>query len=168
MASLQAPQLDSFDRNILEIVQQSNRITSDRIAEQVGLSPAAVQRRLKRLREQRVIRGDVSVLDPRAVGRPMTLVVQVSLERERSDLMDAFRKEMRNNRAVQQCYYVTGGSDFILIVTASDMNEYERFTRAAFFDNANVRNFETSVVMDAVKVGLSVPTEGPQVPDPDD
>tara|TARA_R110001583_G_scaffold145931_2_gene297978 strand:+ start:146 stop:643 length:498 start_codon:yes stop_codon:yes gene_type:complete len=158
MASSQIPPIDNFDRNILEIVQQSNRTTSDQIAEQVGLSPAAVQRRLKRMREQNLIQADISVVNPKAIGRAVTLIVQVSLERERADLMDAFKKAMKNNKAVQQCYYVTGSSDFILIVTAVDMEDYERFTRDAFFDNANVRSFQTNVVMDRVKVGLSVPT----------
>ena len=158
MASSQMPPIDNFDRNILEIVQQSNRTTSDQIAEQVGLSPAAVQRRLKRMREQNLIQADISVVTPKAIGRAVTLIVQVSLERERADLMDAFKKAMKNNKAVQQCYYVTGSSDFILIVTAADMEDYERFTRDAFFDNANVRSFQTNVVMDRVKVGLSVPT----------
>ena len=149
--------LDGFDRKILELVQCSNRTTSEEIADRVGLSPAAVQRRLKRLREQRVIRADVSVVDRKSVGRPMTFVVLVSLERERADLIDAFKTAMKSVPAVQQCYYVTGSSDFILIVTAEDMDEYERFTRSTFFDNANVRSFQTNVVMDAVKVGLTVP-----------
>jgi len=155
--SSQTVQIDSFDRRILEIVQQSNRTTSDQIAETVGLSPAAVQRRLKRLREQKVIQADISVVTPKMVGRNMTFVVQVTLERERSDLMDAFKKEMKANPIVQQCYYVTGSSDFILILTAEDMEAYDAFTREAFFDNTNIRGFQTNVVMDAVKTGLFVP-----------
>lgn len=155
--SSQTVQIDSFDRRILEIVQQSNRTTSDQIAETVGLSPAAVQRRLKRLREQKVIQADISVVAPKMVGRNMTFVVQVTLERERSDLMDAFKKEMKANPIVQQCYYVTGSSDFILILTAEDMEAYDAFTREAFFDNTNIRGFQTNVVMDAVKTGLFVP-----------
>jgi Lrp/AsnC family leucine-responsive transcriptional regulator len=151
--------VDGFDRKILEIVQESNRVTSESIAEQVGLSPAAVQRRLKRMREQNIISDDISVVNARAVGRPMTFIVQVSLERERADLIDAFKADIKSNKAVQQCYYVTGSADFILVVTAFDMDGYEMFTRDAFFGNNNVRSFETNVVMDAVKVGLSVPVD---------
>ncbi|MBY4675815.1 Lrp/AsnC family transcriptional regulator [Marinobacterium arenosum] len=152
-----AASIDNFDRRILEIVQHSNRTTSEQIAEQVGLSPAAVQRRLKRLREQRTIVADVAVVNPKAIGRPMSFVVQVTMERERADLMDAFKKEMKLHPAVQQCYYVTGSADFILIVTAKDMEDYDQFTREAFFDNTNIRGFQTSVVMDSVKVGLFMP-----------
>lgn len=151
--------IDSFDRNILALMQQSNRITSEQIADKVGLSPAAVQRRVKRMREQQIIQADISVVDPKTVGRVMSFVVQVSLERERADLMDVFKREMLSNKAVQQCYYVTGSADFILIVTAFDMTDYDHFTRETFFDNSNVRSFQTHVVMDAVKVGLELPME---------
>ncbi|WP_061038572.1 Lrp/AsnC family transcriptional regulator [Vibrio coralliirubri] len=151
--------IDSFDKKILNIVQDSNRATSDKIAEKVGLSPAAVQRRLKRMRAQGVIQADVSVINPKAVGHGMTFIVQVTLERERVDLMHNFKKEMSSNRSVQQCYYVTGSSDFILIVTAADMEGYDNFTREAFFDNANIKSFQTNVVMDNVKVGLTIPID---------
>jgi Lrp/AsnC family leucine-responsive transcriptional regulator len=149
--------IDNFDRNILRIMQASNRTTSDQIAEQVGLSPAAVQRRVKRMREQQIISADVSCVGAKALGRNVTLIVQVSLERERSDLMDLFKKEMKKREEVQQCYYVTGSADFILVVTAFDMEDYEQFTSDAFFENNNVRSFQTHVVMDPVKVGLTVP-----------
>ena len=157
MSNTQAASIDSFDCKILEIIQQSNRTTSDQIAEQVGLSPAAVQRRMKRMREQNVIQADIAVVNPKAVDRSVTLVVQVMLERERLDLLDTFKKAMMIHPAVQQCYYVTGSADFILVVTAKDMEDYEQFTREVFFDNLNIRNFQTNVVMDPVKVGLSVP-----------
>ncbi|MCL1124276.1 Lrp/AsnC family transcriptional regulator [Shewanella surugensis] len=150
-------QLDNFDRHILHLLQQSNRTTSDVIAEQVGLSAAAVQRRIKRLRQQQIIQADISVVNPKSVGQHLTLVVQVNLERERVDLMDSFKKAMLQHPNVQQCYYVTGNTDFILIVTAMDMTDYEDFTREAFFDNDNVRSFTTNVVMDPTKVGLSIP-----------
>lgn len=157
MSSSQSQSVDSFDCKILEILQQSNRTTSDQIAQQIGLSPASVQRRIKRLREDNIIQVEVAVINPKVVGQSVTLIVQVKLERERLDLLESFKKDMKNNASVQQCYYVTGTADFILVVKARDMEDYEKFTHKAFFDNPNVRNFETSTVMDPVKVGLSVP-----------
>ena len=109
------------------------------------------------MREQQIISADVSCVSAKALGRNVTLIVQVSLERERSDLMDLFKKEMKKREEVQQCYYVTGSADFILVVTAFDMEDYEQFTSDAFFENNNVRSFQTHVVMDPVKVGLTVP-----------
>ena len=149
--------LDDFDRKILAIMQVSNRTTSEQIAEEIGLSAAAVQRRIKKMREQKVIQADISVIDQQAVDRPLTLVVQITLERERADLIDQFKKEMKQTPAVQQCYYVTGSADFMLIITAKDMQDYEAFTRKVFFANRNIRSFMTNVVMDSVKTGLAVP-----------
>jgi Lrp/AsnC family leucine-responsive transcriptional regulator len=149
--------LDDFDRKILAIMQLSNRTTSEYIAEEIGLSAAAVQRRIKKMREQKIIQADISVIDQHAVDRPLTLVVQITLERERADLIDQFKKEMKQIPAVQQCYYVTGSADFMLIITAKDMQDYEAFTRKVFFSNRNIRSFMTNVVMDSVKTGLAVP-----------
>jgi len=149
--------LDDFDRKILTIMQLSNRTTSEQIAEEIGLSAAAVQRRIKKMREHKVIQADISVIDQRAVDRPLTLLVQITLERERADLIDQFKKEMKQTAAVQQCYYVTGSADFMLIITAKDMQDYEAFTRKVFFSNRNIRSFMTNVVMDSVKTGLAVP-----------
>ena len=149
--------IDDFDRKILAIMQVSNRTTSEKIAEEIGLSEAAVQRRIKKMREQKIIQADISVIDQQAVDRPLTLVVQITLERERADLIDQFKKEMKNTPAVQQCYYVTGSADFMLIITAKDMQDYEAFTRKVFFANRNIRSFMTNVVMDSVKTGLAVP-----------
>jgi len=154
--------LDSFDRKILKIMQESNRTTSEQISEQIGLSPAAVQRRVKRMREQQIISSDVSIVNAKALGRAMTLIVRISLEREHINLIDLFKKEMLQREEVQQCYYVTGSTDFIIVVTAFDMEDYEQFTRDAFFDNANIRSFQTHVVMDAVKVGLTLPVDEKQ------
>lgn len=157
MNDSQSNNYDNFDSKILEIIQVSNRATSEHIAEQVGLSPAAVQRRMKRMREQNIISADIAVVNPKAVDRCVTLIIQVTLERERLDLLDTFKKEMKRHLAVQQCYYITGSADFILVVTAKDMADYENFTRQVFFENLNIRHFETNVVMDPVKVGLTVP-----------
>lgn len=161
MSNSTVSNLDNFDRKILAIMQQSNRTTSEQIAEQIGLSAAAVQRRIKKMREQKVIQADVSVVNPQTVGRPLTLLVQITLERERADLIDLFKKEMKLSPVVQQCYYVTGSADFILIITAKDMQDYEAFTRKVFFANRNIRSFTTNVVMDSVKSGLSVPLDLP-------
>jgi len=152
--------MDAFDARLLELIQGDNRLTTEQLGAAVCLSPTACQRRLKKLRERGVIRADVALLAPEKVGRPMTMVVQVSLEREQSAHLDAFKRTMRDTPEVQQCYYVTGDADFVLILTARDMQDYERFAREHFFDNPNIRHFTTNVVMDSVKVGLTVPVVG--------
>lgn len=149
--------LDAFDREILRRVQLDARATGEDIGAAIGLSAAAVQRRLKRLRDLGVIVADVAVVDPLAVGQAMTFIVGVELERERADMLDAFRRAARADPNVQQCYYVTGAADFMLIVIARDMDDFEAFTRRLLFDNPNIRRFTTSVVMARDKVGLGIP-----------
>jgi len=153
--------LDGTDRDLLEILQCNNRLSADELGDQVGISRSSVQRRLKRFRDEGIIEADISVLSAKAVGRPMTFIVEVELERERTDLLDEFRRSMLALEDVQQCYYVTGHTDFILVVTAIDMASYEEFSRKVFTDNPNIRRFHSNVVVNRVKAGLQVPLHQP-------
>jgi Lrp/AsnC family leucine-responsive transcriptional regulator len=152
--------LDRFDRKILDLVQRDNRLTSDVIGERAGLSATAVQRRLKRLRDGKVIEADVSIVSPKAVGQSVQMMVMVSLERERADIIDRFKRSIRTTPEVMNGYYVTGEADFVLVVTTKDMEDYEAFTRRFFYGNPDIKNFKTMVVMDRVKVGFALPLEG--------
>ena len=152
-------ELDSADRTLLALLQTDGRTLLDRMADATGLSAATVQRRVKRLREAGVIEREAAVLDPASLGWAMTFLVLVEMERERIDVLDAFRRRMRSEPQVQQCYYITGDADFALICLARDMADYERLTRRLFFDDMNVRRFRTSVVMERSKVGLDVGTD---------
>ncbi|MFD2204975.1 Lrp/AsnC family transcriptional regulator [Kiloniella antarctica] len=152
--------MDTFDYKILAQVQTDSRMTAERISEGVGLSPAAVQKRLKRLRDSGVIRAEVALLDPRKLGHPMTVITEVSLERENLNVLDAFKRRMRQAEEVQQCYYTTGEADFIIILLVRDIQHYEKFTREYFFGNSEISKFKTNIVMDQVKVGLKIPIHG--------
>ena len=151
--------LDSFDIKLLNLVQTDTRRTAQELAERVNLSPSACLRRLNRLRETGVIEAEIAVVSPAAVGHRLTMVVEVSLERERPDIMSDFKKAMRMTPEVIQCYYVTGEVDFILIVAVKSMSDYETFTNDFLFNNKNIKRFNTLVVMDRVKVSLAVPIE---------
>ena len=87
----------------------------------------------------------------------MRVIVEIALERESLHELEAFKSEMRNSPYVQQCYYTTGDSDFIIVVLMKDIAEYESFTHRHFFENKIIRRFQSNIVMDAVKTGLSVP-----------
>lgn len=150
-------ELDSFDLAILDILQRDNTTPQRTIGEAVYLSAAAVQRRIKRMQESGVIRANVAVVDPAQVGRPITLLVEVEVESERIDLVDAAKASFASAPEVQQCYYVTGEADFVLVITVETMGDYEALTRRLFFKNHNVKRFRTLVVMDRVKAGLGVP-----------
>lgn len=146
--------MDSKDLEILRLVQSNARLTADAIGDEIGLSPPAVQKRLKKLRETGVIEKEVAVVSPTKVGREMTVIVQVMLERESRLHLDSFKRRMRSAPGVQQCYYTTGEADFILVVMVADIKAYEAFTQEYFFDESNVSKFTSSIVMDRVKVSL--------------
>jgi DNA-binding Lrp family transcriptional regulator len=154
--------LDDFDLRILARYQHDTQVPARSIAAAVGLSTAAVQRRLARLRRAGVIRREVAEIDPAAVGLPLTCVVAVDLERERPVDLDRFKRRMLGLPEVQQCYYVTGQADFLLVVLLASMADYEAFTRRALLDDANVKRFETTIVMDRVKTGVGVPLAPPR------
>ncbi|SHN31052.1 Lrp/AsnC family transcriptional regulator [Mucilaginibacter sp. OK098] len=147
---------DQFDKHILRLVQQNNRLTAEELADMVGLSPSAVQRRLKRLREEKIIEADVSIVSPKAGGIEVTCIVDVILERGSSQMIEKFKLAMQQLSEVMQCYYVTGTYDFIMIVNTLSMQQYEEFTKKWLMDNPNVKHFYTHVVMDKVKVGYSI------------
>ncbi|MES0884017.1 Lrp/AsnC family transcriptional regulator [Roseibium sp. SCP14] len=148
--------LDTFDLKILNLVQHNNRLTSEEIGAQVGLSASACQRRLTRMRDNGTIRSDIAVIDPGKVGKKLTLIIDVTLEREGAQEVSQFKAAMRKNPTVMQCYSVTGQSDFILIISVCDMQEFEEFQEEFCRDNPMVKRFSTNVVVDSVKVGLAL------------
>lgn len=151
--------LDRLDAKLLNAMQSSNRQSSEELGVLVGLSPTAVQRRLKRLRDGGVIEADVSVVSPSHVGLPLAMFVLVTLERERTDIIDRFKQSIRNTSEVMNGYYVTGDADFAIIVTAHSMADYEQFTRKFFYENPDIKSFKTMVIMDRIKTGFTLPID---------
>jgi len=150
-------QIDGIDRKILHEVQMNNQITSSALSDRVGLSATSVQRRLNRLRRDKVITADVAIVSHSALDRNLIMMVSVELERERSDIIDRFKRSVRKVPEIMSAYYVTGDSDFILMVSARDMEEYENFTRKFFYDNQDIKGFKTTVVMDRIKTSFYIP-----------
>jgi len=148
--------LDEFDKKLLRLLQRNNKTTADELGEAVGLSPSAVQRRLKRLRDEKVIEADVSIVSSQVAGIGITCVVDIVLQDGNSRALEKFKTTMRKCTEVMQCYFVTGTYDFVILVNAKDMQHYEAFSKKWLMDNNNVKHFYTHVVMDKVKVGYSV------------
>ena len=147
--------LDPYDQKLLQLLQQNNRLTAEELSAAVNLSPSAVQRRLKKLREDRIIEAEVAIINPEALGIGITCVVDVILQDGNSKALEKFKTAMRKCPEVSQCYFVTGTYDFVIIVGVRDMRHYEEFTKKWLMDNPNVRHFYTHVVMDKVKTGIS-------------
>ena len=148
---------DAFDMAILRILERDNSTPQRKIGEGVKLSAPSVQRRIRRMEAEGVITANLAVVAPDKVGLPLTIFVQVELVSETPEDIDRMKRRFRDAPEVQQCWYVTGDADFVLVVTARDMADYEAFIRRVFFDNPNIRRFQTAVVMDRVKSGLGLP-----------
>jgi len=149
--------IDAFDLKILQIIQENNKITSEVLAKEVGLSSSACQRRINSMRKAGIIQKDVSIIDRNFIGRKITIVVQVLSDKEGIEYDDEFKKTMLKAPEVMQCYYVTGDYDYVLIATFKDMEEYEIFSKKYFLNNSNIKRFSSMVVMNRVKENLSVP-----------
>ncbi|MNU47896.1 Leucine-responsive regulatory protein [compost metagenome] len=149
-ASPQRP-LDRFDRAILRIVQRDARTPQRTIAEAVNLSAAAVQRRIAAMEASGVIRGNVALVDPKALPLTITAIVEVYLQDERAETVQTAKMRFQNEPEVQQCYYVTGGTSFILIVVTTDMTAYQALTQRLFEENDSVNRFRSLIALDRVK-----------------
>jgi DNA-binding Lrp family transcriptional regulator len=139
--------LDDFDRRLLAAVQRDASLTSDELSQSIGLSPSAVQRRLKKLRADGVISAIRATIDPAKVGRPTFFIVGLEIERERPDLLARLRTWLAEEDAVQEVFYVTGTADYVLVVAAKDIVAYDELMARLIADNPNVRRFTTNVAL---------------------
>lgn len=149
--------MDMLDKKILKELQKNNRISSEDLGMIVGLSATACQRRLKKLRESNVISKEVAVLNGIELDNYVTVIVEVTIKQGATKSIDQFKKRMLDCEQVQQCFYVTGQADFVLIITSKNMLEYEQLTKKLFFVDNNIQKFHSTVAMENVKVGLSIP-----------
>jgi len=137
--------LDDFDRRLLDLVRRDNLQPARVLADKVGLSESAVSRRLRRLRDEKVIVGDVAVIDEARLERALTMHVLVEMEREGTAVLDALIDSLTARPEVRAAWYVTGETDFILYVVVPTMEAYEVFTRQVLNDDARVRAFKTLI-----------------------
>lgn len=150
-------ELDSYDLKLLAAIQQDARTPQSELGEAVSLSTAAVNRRLKRLADEGVIERYTAVISPDALGYGLTIIATVEVESEQIDQLDATRRTFKGCPQVQQCYYVAGEWDFVLVFVVQHMEQYNALTRELFFGNGNVKRFKTLVAMSRDKVGLTLP-----------
>jgi len=159
MSELQA--LDKLDKAILRALQQNGRETYDVIGEQVGLSPSAVLRRVKRLEESGVIDRYVALVKPESVGLGLTAYLIVRLEKptesHKRNPMDVFRASVQAWPEVVECAALTGDMDYLLRVVVQDMAHYSRFIMDTLLKHPSVEDCKTSFVLDRVKATTAVP-----------
>ncbi len=151
--------LDRYDRVLLAALQDDGRVPQSELGQRAHLSTAAVNRRIRLLEGAGVIEGFSARLSSKDLGYDLTVIVEIKAENERADLLDDMRRRFAACPQVQQCYYVAGEWDFVLIVLVRSMDQYVELTRALFFESGNVKSFNTLVAMNRVKTGSTVPVD---------
>lgn len=136
--------LDATDLALLELLQTDASLSNLALASAVHVSPPTCLRRVKRLTEAGLIERQVAVLHAdrlgQLLGHGLTALVEVSLDRQSADALDAFETRAVADAGVQQCYRVSPGPDFCLVVTVTDMPAYHALAQRLFTTDANVRN----------------------------
>jgi Lrp/AsnC family leucine-responsive transcriptional regulator len=141
------PALDHFDLRILTVLQREARTPVSKLADEVGLSAPACYRRIHALRESGAIQREIALVSPNVMGWSVTMIVLVTLERDRNRIVDDLIHELRAAPEVIDIWYVTGDHDLVLHVAAQNMSTYDAFTRRVLHAQENVRSFKTLVVL---------------------
>jgi Lrp/AsnC family leucine-responsive transcriptional regulator len=135
--------LDDIDRRILTALQADASITNAELAQLVHVSAPTCLRRVKQLRDAGIIERQVAIVAPDKVGARLTAIVEITLDVQAADRMTEFETHVAQDDAVLQCYRVSPGPDFVLVVQVADMPAYHALAHRLFTSHANVRNVKT-------------------------
>jgi Lrp/AsnC family leucine-responsive transcriptional regulator len=153
--------IDTTDLQLLAQLQQDASLSNQALAERVHVSPPTCLRRVKRLRDAGLIAKQVAVLNPermaQILGYGLTALVEITLDRQDSAAIETFETRVAAEPRVQQCYRVSPGPDFCLVVHARDMPDYHALTQRLFTSDANVRNVKAFFSIKRSKFGAELP-----------
>ncbi|MBY6310558.1 Lrp/AsnC family transcriptional regulator, partial [Alcaligenes faecalis] len=144
-------------------LQNDASISNQELALRVHASPPTCLRRVRRLSEQGVIRRQVALLDPKQLGPSLTAIVEITLDRQGEEYLQQFERLMAPEAAVTQCYRVSTGVDFIVILQVSDMTAYHKLAHALFTSQANIRNIRSFFSIHQAKFETRVPLPAPKI-----
>ena len=150
-------QLDAIDRRILEHLQDNARISNVDLAARVGISASPCWRRVRELEKRGVISGYVALVDAAAVGLPVSVFVQVTLERQIETALETFEAAVKARPEVMECYLMTGDADYLLRVVVSDLPTYEAFLKDHLTRIPGIANIKSSFALNQVKYRTSLP-----------
>ena len=150
-------ELSELDLRILRKLQVNNKITNAALAEEIGLSAPACLKRVKQLHANGVIEKNVAILNPKLAGVGITMIVEVEMERDRTDMTEQFVKRVMMSPEVTQSYQVTGEVDFVLIVNVPNMDAFQAFADRVLYCESNMRKFRTLISMKRNKFTTEIP-----------
>jgi Lrp/AsnC family leucine-responsive transcriptional regulator len=143
--------LDDIDRKIIGELQRNCRLTSQELADRVGLSASPCARRVRILEENGAIKGYVAVIDQAKVGLPVNVFASVKLERQREEERDTFSHAIAQWPEVADCYLMTGQRDYLLRIVVRDLESYERFLKEKLTRLTCIASIESSFALGEVK-----------------
>lgn len=149
--------VDAIDRNILRGLQSNGRVTNADLAESIGLSPAACHKRVKRLEEGGIIQSYTAIIDRRAAGCSQSVFVQITLESQGSEALEAFETTVVNCPQIVECHLMTGDYDYQLHVIVMDAEEYEQLHRDLLTKLPGVARLTSSFALRTVRRTSEVP-----------
>lgn len=132
--------MDNTDLRILQLLQEDASLSNQELAQRVHISPATCLRRVRRLTASGVIERRVAILSPEKIGHGLTAIIEITLDQQASERLAAFETRAAADPAVQQCYRVSSGPDFVLILQVADMEAYNLSAHRLFAADSNVRN----------------------------
>ena len=133
-------EFDTTDIRLLDLLQTDASLSNQDLAERAHTSPATALRRVRRLVDEGVIERRVALLDPHKLPEGLTALVEIALDRQGAEHLQAFEERAVADAAVQQCYRVSPGPDFMLVLHVADMAAYHLLVQRLFTQDANVRN----------------------------
>lgn len=149
--------LDATDRRILAALQKEGRITNADLSERVNLSPSACHRRVQRLEEEGFIAGYVALVDARRLGKPTTVFVEITLESQAEELLDAFEREVARVADILECHLMAGSADYLLKIVAEDTEDFARIHRQHLSRLPGVRQMQSSFALREVLKTTALP-----------
>ena len=149
--------LDAIDRKILLCLQENARMSNVELAQRVGLSPSPCSRRVRDLEESGVIQRYTLVVDPAAAGLPVSVFINVALEKQAEQNLEVFEAAIADLPEVMECYLMTGDSDYLLRVVASDLDAYKRFLMDHLTRIPGVSNIRSSFALNQVQYRITLP-----------
>ena len=161
-------ELNDVDWRLLDALQHDASLSNQALAERLQLSPPTALRRVRRLRQAGLIAAQVALLDEDRVaaaqGHGLTAIAEVSLDRQGAEHQDAFERRAVQDTAVQQCWRVAPGPDFVLVLRVRDMPHYQQLAERLFTQDANVRNVRVFFATRRAKFQTQVPLARPGLP----
>ena len=150
-------EIDATDARILTVLQKRGRISNADLSETVNLSPSACHRRVQRLEEAGIIRDYVALLDPKRMKRQATVFVEITLQGQTEDVLDAFEREVSRIPDVLECHLMAGTADYLLKVVAEDTEDFARIHRRSLARLPGVAQMHSSFALKTVRQTTALP-----------